>query len=52
MAKRKLACIFGTNKCGLASSSVASLPPWNEAPAPIRFGMAAAVRMVIGPPMQ
>ena len=27
-------------------------PPWKDAAAPIRSGRAAAVRMMIGPPMQ
>ena len=27
-------------------------PPWNEAPAPMRSGTVAAVRITIGPPMQ
>lgn len=37
---------------GLSGSSVTRPPPWNDAPAPIRSGTAAAVRIVIGPPMQ
>ena len=41
-----------TSRCGLSGPSVTSLPPWKEAPAPIRSGKAAAVRMVIEPPMQ
>ena len=41
-----------TSRCGLSGWSVTSPPPWNDAPAPTRSGTAAAVRMVIGPPMQ
>ena len=32
--------------------SVTSPPPWNDAPAPTRFGTAAAVFITSGPPMQ
>ena len=40
------AFIFDVSRCGLSASSVASPPPWNEPPAPMRSGIAAASRIV------
>jgi hypothetical protein len=52
IANRYDAFIFGTSRCGLSGLSVTSPPPWNDAPAPTRFGNRSAVRIVSGPPMQ
>ena len=46
------ALIFGASRCGLSGLSVTRPPPWNEAPAPMRSGTAAAVLTTSGPPMQ
>jgi hypothetical protein len=52
MPKYMCALIFGASRCGLFGLFVTSAPPWNEAPAPTRFGTAAAVRITSAPPMQ
>ena len=51
-ANRYRAFICGTSKCGLSGFCVTRPPPWNDAAAPTRSATAAAVRIVIGPPMQ
>jgi hypothetical protein len=51
-AIKNCALVFEACRCGLFGCSVTRPPPWNEATAPTRSGIAAAVRNAIGPPMQ
>ena len=54
MAIRNDAFVAAASTCGLFGPAVSltSPPPWNDATAPMRSGIAEAVWNDIGPPMQ